>query len=51
MPVRYGRGCGVIGVTLFVALWTEDSCPMLVRCARGRGVSRVTSWVALWTED
>ena len=51
MPVCYGRGRGVSGVTSWVALWAEVWCSMPVCYGRGLGLIRVTSWVAFWTED
>ena len=51
MPMRYGRGRGISGVTFGVALWTVGWCSMPMRYGRGCGVTRVTSSVALWIED
>ena len=50
MPLRDGRGCGVIRLTSWVVLWIEDWSSMPLRNGRGCGVIGVTSWVALWTE-
>ena len=50
MPIHYGRGGGVTGVTSWVALWIVGWCSMPLHCGRGCGVVRVTSWGALLTE-
>ena len=49
MPLCGGRQSGVVGLTAWVVLCSEDGCPMPLRYGRGCGVIGVTSWVPLWT--